>query len=172
MTIDVSSGGGVSMQVMVGLAVPDDVDVPLDGLGDRMHVLVARLGRVNEDYLPSVAAAVDAAAALVPGPIRCTLVGRTLVHDHVTTAPVDIELLATVNAARDALLETIAPFAPELDRRSAWRPELELCGPYADLGTHWLGSELRLLAVIEGPLGRHTRVLHTSALGDRATILG
>lgn len=170
MTMDVGSGGGVRMQLMVVLAVPDDICGELDGSAGAMHVPLAHLGRVNEDYLASVAAAVSAAAALIPGAIRCTLVGPALVDDLTTSAPVEVELLATVNAARDALLETLVPFAEELDRLALWRPELERCGPYARVGTQWLVRELQLLAVIEGPLGRHTRVLLTSALGTRATI--
>jgi hypothetical protein len=170
MTIDVSSGGGVSMQVSVGLAVPDDAAAVLDGMGDATFVLIAHLGRVNEDYLPSVASAIDAAAAAVPGAVQCTLVSGPLIDDEGSCAPVEVELIATLNAARDALLETVAPFARELERAHAWRPELVSCGPSAPAGTQWLTHEMRLLAQIDGPLGRHTRVLHASELGARATI--
>ncbi len=192
----VGSGGGVALRLFAALAVSADTAVQIHAIGetiadqaddvraldsDSMHVTFAFLGDVSEEYVPAVAASLDAAAMTLPGPVACSLRGtRPFGNGRVLGADVELDLLALLSNARDQFIDSVAPYAPSVDRR-AWHPHLsilrsksgsELPIPAEDavrtIGRiGWVAGTLHLFASLPAPGGATThRELHAVPLGQ------
>jgi 2'-5' RNA ligase len=193
------SGGGVSLRLFAALALPQDTAAEIAqvaaGIAERgeaahavdarsLHVTLAFLGTVPEDYVPAVAAALDSAAFAIPGPTACSLRGLGAFGrgGSVLGADVELELLTLLDSSRDAFVEAVSPYAPDVDRRP-WHPHLALVRaargsavpvPTADevrmLATPtWIAGDLRLYASLPMPGGGTTyRELHAVPLGEPA----
>ena len=189
------SGGGVALRLYAALAVTDDAAAQLHDwaetvaagrddlrVGDRddLHVTFAFLGDVVEEYVPVVAAALDAAAFSIPGPTAAIVDGvDRFGSGRVLGVDVELELHAMLDVARDRFLDALLPYAPHADRR-AWRPHASLVRTRGDaqLPTHealaahplgrvdWVIPDLRLYASLPGPDGTLHRQLHAVPLGE------
>lgn len=149
---------------------------------DDLHMTFAWLGDVAEEYVPTIANALDAAADAIPGATGCCVAEvATLADDGVHAAVIDVELLAAVDAARDAFIEAVTPYAPRVDRR-AWYPHVTLLRtqgntklparlvdePPMPPAATWVARELTLHASLPAPVGRQYRLMHATLLGDQA----
>lgn len=145
-----------------------------------MHVTWAFLGAVAEEYVPAVAKALDSAASEVPGATLCTSSSlASFGSGRVLAVDVEVELYASLGAARDHFLESATPYAPHADRR-AWRPHVtilrtghgsrlrrsEVAGAAHPAPASWVAPELRLYASLPGPAGNQHRLLHAAAFGS------
>ncbi len=191
-----ASGGGVTLRLFAAMHVSADparrmvehVEQALTQLGpaevlesDSLHLTWAFLGDVTEEVVPAVVAAFEASVADVPGPTACTPTGaETFSGDRVLGLSVDVELLTLLDAARDRFLQTVAPYAPQLDER-AWRPHVSVLRTHGQrrlpvhaaasvlplpAGISWIAPDLRLYASLPAPAGRIHRVLHAVPFGE------
>lgn len=166
----------------------DAISERVDGLrpvpADQLHVTFAYMGDVVEDYVPAVAAALDAVAADVPGPTACILGAPVVLGaGHALALEVECDLHVLLDAARDVFVETVQAYAPTVDRRP-WHPHLTvLRGEEQDaveqarlaLIEHrptatWVSSEFRLYASLPSPNGRLHKLLHSVPFGHRAIV--
>lgn len=188
---EAASGGGARLRLFAAMPVPADIAERLADHGDAlvaaldagrtsdpatMHVTWAFLGSVAEDYVPAVARVLDAAAAEVPGPTMCSFGPvASFGRGRALAVEVDVELLAPLDAARDHFLATVAPYAPQLDRR-AWRPHVTFLrsrkqplpsGRVAlpPPAASWVVPELRLYASLPGPDEHQHRIVHAVPFG-------
>lgn len=189
-----ASGGGTGLRLFAALHVPNAQAEQLADLADAlattfeagrptdpatMHLTWAFLGRVAEEYVPVVARSLEAAAFEVPGPTLCTVAGCSAFgRGRVLAAEVELELLATLDAARDHFLESTKPYAPDADRRP-WHPHVTILRSTrgavlpaamfqpaaATMPLSWVAPELRLYASLPGPAGAQHRVLHAVPFG-------
>lgn len=191
------TGGGAGLRLFAALQLPhehaerlaDHAEAIASSIGmgrptdaATMHLTWAFLGTVAEDYVPAVANALDAAAGEVPGPTLCTTTTASrLARGRVLAVDVDVELFASLGGARDRFLDTVATYAPALDRRP-WRPhvtilraprdgqlpaELELAP--APPPARWVAPDLCLYASLPGPAGNQHRLLHAVPFGVPVT---
>ncbi|MCW2923212.1 MAG: 2,3-cyclic phosphodiesterase [Thermoleophilia bacterium] len=188
------SGGGVTLRLFAALRVPVEpaaiiADVA-DALASRtegarpvdqrhLHVTWAFLGDVAEEVVPAVASAFEAAAFDVPGPTQCAVTRVVpMAERRVLALEVELDLLATLDAARDRFLDAVAPYAPDLDERG-WRPHVSIVrstdgrplpadlfgGSYPAPAARWVVPELGLFASLPGPSGHQHRALHAVPFG-------
>jgi 2'-5' RNA ligase len=191
---EAGTGGGTTLRLFTALHVPNAQAEQLFDVADAMsatfeagraldsstmHLTWAFLGDVAEEYVPVVAQALDAAAIDVPGPTLCTAsTYDSFGRGRVLGAEVEVELLAMLDAVRDRFLDSVAPYAPQLDRR-AWRPHVSILRasrnetlPEAMFArsalpspVQWVSSDLRLYASLPSPVGTQHRMLHAVPLG-------
>ncbi len=190
-----ASGGGVALRLFAALHVPGEHARRLARLSetiaartagarptpvDELHVTYAFLGDVSEEYVPAVARALDAAAFKVPGATSCWLGEPVAMGDgRALTIEVSLDLLAVLDSARDAFLDSVLAYAPDVDRR-AWHPHVTLLRTRSEGATaralaslresaptgSWVSPDLRLYASLPGPSRRLHKVLHSVPLGS------
>lgn len=191
-----ATGGGAALRLFVAMELPTEQARQLADYGEaiaarlggasvaaapNLHLTVAFLGDVPEEYVPAVAERLDEAAECVPGPTACSVTGVTTFGraGRALGVEVDVELLAPISACRDRLLDAVLPYALHADTRR-WRPHVTVLRTRArealarELGDvppapalQWVAPGLALHASLPAPGGRHYRRLHTAAFGAR-----
>lgn len=191
------TGGGVRLRLFAALHVATVAGEQLAEHAERIaagdptlrpvtindiHMTFSWLGDVAEEHVPAIANSLDAAADAIPGATGCCVAEvATLGNTNVHAAVIDVELLTAVDAARDAFIEAVAPYAPEVDRR-AWYPHITLVrtighaplpqrlleDPPLPPAATWVARELTLHASLPAPVGRQYRLMHATLLGNQA----